>query len=243
MDTRRNSASSAVRTSFPLRRAPDQQLVDLAPSMSTISNCQPVDKALALAGHVLEHRRAKPGGGRIVAVLGQIDAEPFGQRVGRDEPATSQLPSSRSTNGGSVSKSDREANLPASAASRSAGRHQPSKWPYSSWTKAIGTSALAQHVQRVHRVDLVGHDRRLAHQRAQVERLARDQGGDDVARLDDADQLVDRAFGDRDPVVRGLDQRCADRLGIARRRRSSRPRCAASSPRGSAGRRGGPRPR
>ena len=31
---------------------------------------------------------------------------------------------------------------------------------------------LAQRDQRVHRVDLVDHDRRLAHQRAQVERLA-----------------------------------------------------------------------
>ena len=35
--------------------------------------------------------------------------------------------------------------------------------------------AAAQHGQRVHRVDLVGDDRRRAHQRAQVERLAVDQ--------------------------------------------------------------------
>ena len=56
------------------------------------------------------------------------------------EPDTHQLPSSRSTRGGSVSKSAEERNLPAIAVSRSPGVTSPSKWPYSSWTKAIGTS-------------------------------------------------------------------------------------------------------
>ena len=72
----------------------------------------------------------------------------------------------------------------------------------------------AQHVQRVHRVHPVGHDRRRPHQRAQIERPPLDEGGDDVARLDDADQLVDRAFRHRQPAVRGVEQRPADRLRV-----------------------------
>ena len=68
--------------------------------------------------------------------------------------------------------------------------------------------AVAQHVHRVHRVELVGHDRRRLHQRAQVDLPAGEQAGDDVARLDDADQPVDRAFGDRDAVVRAPRSAC-----------------------------------
>src|SRR3546814_1253154 len=55
----------------------------------------------------------------------------------------------------------------------------------------------AEHGQGVHRIHLVGHDRGLAHQRLEVERTPLDEGADDVARLNDADQAADRAFGDR----------------------------------------------
>ena len=56
-------------------------------------------------------------------------------------PDTSQLPSSRSTHGGSSSISRSLAKAPAKAAMIEPGVTMPSRWPYSSWTRASGTSA------------------------------------------------------------------------------------------------------
>ena len=52
----------------------------------------------------------------------------------------------------------------------------------------VGT---AQRLQRVHRVNLIGDNRRLSHQGAQVDRAARNQDAHDIARLDDADDPID----------------------------------------------------
>ena len=52
-------------------------------------------------------------------------------------------------------------------------RHQPFEMAIFVMDEGHRHLGVAQHVQRVHRVDLVGHDRRRPHQRAQVERLAR----------------------------------------------------------------------
>ena len=54
-----------------------------------------------------------------------------------------------------------------------------------------------QRGEHVERVGLVVDDRRLAHMLAQVEALAGEQRGEQVARLDHADHGVDRAFADR----------------------------------------------
>ena len=58
-------------------------------------------------------------------------------------PDTSQLPSSRSTSGGSSPSSMSWAKAPASAARMRPGVTMPSKWPYSSWTNASGTRPRA----------------------------------------------------------------------------------------------------
>ena len=51
-------------------------------------------------------------------------------------------------------------NTPVIASRMSAGVTMPSKWPYSSWTSATGTSRFLQRRQHVERVGLVVHDRR-----------------------------------------------------------------------------------
>ena len=115
----------------------------LRPSMSTISNRQPpIGEALADLGDMLEHRQREAGRGRIIAVLGQADAEPVGQRVGRERArhppaAVVALDQWRIA----AARNPPSEGTPASAVSRSPGVTIPSKWPYSSWTKAIGTSA------------------------------------------------------------------------------------------------------
>ena len=72
---------SAVR-----RRGLASSLSIRRPSMSTTSKRQPpIGEVLAGLRQMLRSTdSAKPGDGRIVAVLGQIDAEPLGQRIGRD---------------------------------------------------------------------------------------------------------------------------------------------------------------
>ena len=69
----------------------------------------------------------------------------------------------------------------------------------------------AQHFQHVHRIDLVGHDFRAPHQYVERQRLAAEQRGHDVARLDDADNVLHRSAPDRQTGVRRFQQLGANR--------------------------------
>ena len=72
----------------------------------------------------------------------------------------------------------------------------------------------AERFERVHRIDLIGDNRRGFHQSAQVDVSAIDEFGDNVARLDDADDLVHRPFGDQHPTVRERPQDGEQRIMI-----------------------------
>ena len=74
----------------------------------------------------------------------------------------------------------------------------------------------AQHFQRVHGVDLIGHDFRAPHQQVERQGLAAKQGGHDVARLDDADDILNRPAPDRQTGMRCREQPGADRFLIGR---------------------------
>ena len=181
--------------------------------------------------------------GRIVAVLGQLDAERVRHRVGgeraRHPPAAVVALDQRRIG---VEIGRRTGTCRRARSSRLAGVTSPSKWPYSSWTKAIGTSLSRSTVDRVHRVHLVGNDRRRLHQRAQVDR-PRPRSGSRRCRAPGRRRSAGRPSPRRPGCgcAAASSQLPADRLADRRRRRSSRPRCAASSPRGSAGRRAGRR--
>ena len=118
-------------------------------------------KLLAGLGNVLEDRQGKAGDGRKIALGRQVAC-----RAGRSSrsalaaPDTSQLPSSRSTKGGSSSTSRSCANAPASAESRRAGRDDAVEMAVFVVNQRQRHVGAAQHRERVHRVHQVGDDRR-----------------------------------------------------------------------------------
>ncbi len=159
------------------------------------------------------------------------------------EPETHQLPSSRSTNGGSAPNLGVGGELAGDRGEQVGGRHQPFEMAIFVMDERDRDLGGAQHLERVHRVHLVGNDRRRRDQRAQVERPAVEQGATRSRAWTTPISGSTEPSADRQPAVRRRERsgRAAPRR--RRRDRSSRPRCAASSPRAPAGRRGAPRRR
>ena len=210
--------------------------------MSTISNDQPSWREL-LAGlrEMLEHRQGKAGDGRIIAVVGHV-ARRAGRTAGRRSPRptpASCRPRARPAAGPRPARCRGRRRRPARRGC-CPGVTIPSRWPYSSWTSASGTSALRSTASASIASIRSGMTGAVAAQSLQDRASApSSSAGEHVAGLDDADDIVDRAVGDRNPAVRRFEQRRADFFGGRSRCRSSRCRCAGSSPRAPAGRRAG----
>ena len=69
------------------RRAGDQQLVDPPPvEIDHLEAPALLGEALALGWQVTQHREREPGDGGVIAILGQHDVEPFGERIGGHMP-------------------------------------------------------------------------------------------------------------------------------------------------------------
>ena len=216
------------------------------PSRSTTSNRQPCSTKLSpSAGRCAERGEREAGDGRVVAVLGQVDAEPLGQRVGRHRARDQQRAVVALDHIGArrrdrrPTRTRRRSPRAGRRASRSLrnGRIRRGSAPSAPRRWRSATSASIASIWSI----TTGALRISA---AQVERLAAEQRRGDVARLDDADHRVDRPFGDRQAACAALASSLSRMPVVVERRcRASRPRCAASSPRAPAGRRGAPRPR
>ena len=199
-------------------------------------------KRLAGLGNVLEHRQGEAGDGRIIAVVGQSHAEPVGRagrRSPRPTPASCRPRARRS--GGSSPSSRSLANAPASAASRSSpGVTMPSRWPYSSWTSASGTSAARSTASASIASIRSGMTGAGVHQLAQGRARSPSSRAASMSRVGTTPTILSTepsATGRRLCGVAASAR--ADFLAARSRCRSSRCRCAESSPRAPAGRRGG----
>ena len=164
-----------------------------------------------------EHGEREACDGRIIAPLGQVYAEPFGERIGRHMPGDEQRP---------VVARDHRRRVGGVGVGRELARnrreqigrgHDPFEMAVFVMDQCHRHFGLAQRVERIHRVDLIEYDGCLPHQRAKVERFALEQRHRDIARLYHPDDGVDRSFGDRQATVRGLHQRRTE-AGIVERR-------------------------
>ena len=149
------------------------------------------------------------------------------REVGARAPETSQLPSSRSTSGGSSPCSTSWAKVPASAARMLPGVTIPSRWPYSSWTNANGLRRCEDR-KRIHRVHKIGDDGRRTDRCAKVDRSDPRSTGQESP-SENADDIFDRALRTGSAAMLRSTSAWRTSFGVWRRRRSSRHPCAGSS--------------
>ena len=95
------------------------------------------------------------------------------------------------------------------ASRMSAGVTIPSKWPYSSWTSAMGTSAWRSTLSASRASTVSGMTGAVPHMGSDVERLAPEECGDKLPDLHDADHVVGRALAHRKSRVNRRDQALA----------------------------------
>jgi uncharacterized protein YcfJ len=122
-------------------------------------------EAFADLGQMLQHRQGETGDGGIIPVLGQLDAEPIGQHVGGNRarnPPAAVVALDQGWIGVDVHVGDELAGQSGEQVER---RHQTFKMPIFVVDEGHRHLGIAEHIEGVHRVHLVGHDRRRTRQR------------------------------------------------------------------------------
>ena len=168
---RRAEAARAARGRVLLGR--DQYLVDLAPvHVHDFEAPALVGEALAFLRQVLEHREHVAGDGRELAILAVLDSQPVGEGVRRQRPGHEQRTIAALDDARLVALVLIAGDLAGDRGQQAGRGDDPVEMAVFVMHHRHRDIGMLQHAQRVDGIELVGHDLRLAGDRAQIDLFA-----------------------------------------------------------------------